>query len=109
METDLLLPSNCFLIFFKAEITLANLVGLFTFQFFCGSNIILAPLAPPLLSEPLKVEAEAHAVETNSETEMPVFNIFDFKMSMSFDFNLYFGLSIGSCQINSSLGTSLPK
>jgi hypothetical protein len=58
--------------------------GLLTFQFFCGSNIILAPLAPPLLSEPLKVDAEAHAVETNSETDIFDFNIFDFKSLISF-------------------------
>ena len=30
-----------------------------------------APFAPPRLSEPRKVEAEAHAVETSSETERP--------------------------------------
>jgi len=29
------------------------------------------PLAPPRLSEPRKVEAEAHAVETNSATDKP--------------------------------------
>ena len=43
--------------------TFDNLSGLFTSQFFWGSNIILAPLAPPLLSEPLNVDAEAQAVE----------------------------------------------
>ena len=29
------------------------------------------PLAPPRLSEPRKVEADAHAVETNCETVRP--------------------------------------
>ena len=45
-----------------------------------------APLAPPLLSEPLKVDAEAQAVETNSETESPDAKIFHFKLEMSDSF-----------------------
>ena len=51
-------------------------MGLLTSQFFCGSNLILAPLDPPLLSEPRKVEADAQAVDTNSEIDNPDFNIF---------------------------------
>ena len=34
-----------------------------------------APLAPPRLSDPRNVEAEAHAVETNSDTERSVLMI----------------------------------
>ena len=38
---------------------------MFTAQLLCGSKQILPPFAPPLLSDPLKVDAEAHAVVTN--------------------------------------------
>ena len=38
--------------------------GLFASQSFCGARRILAPFAPPLRSEPLKVEALAQAVST---------------------------------------------
>ena len=86
-----------------------SLDGLFTFQLICGSNIILAPLAPPLLSEPLKVEAEAQAVDTRSGIDIFDLIILFFKSLISLDFNLYLGLSIGSCQINCSFGTSLPR
>ena len=34
-----------------------------------GARRIRAPLAPPLLSDPLKVDADAHAVETNSRMD----------------------------------------
>ena len=97
------------LIFSKALITADNFFGLFTFQFFCGSNIILAPLAPPLLSEPLNVDAEAHAVETKSGIDIFDLEILLFKSLISFDLSLYLGLSIGSCQISCSFGTSLPR
>ena len=46
-------------------ITLSTFEILLICQSFCGCSLILAPLAPPRLSDPLKVEAEAHAVETN--------------------------------------------
>jgi len=45
--------------------TLDNSGGLFTSQSFCGASLIRAPLAPPLLSEPRKVDADAQAVETS--------------------------------------------
>ena len=80
-----------------------------TSQFFCGSNLILAPFAPPLLSDPLKVDAEAQAVETNCDTERPDFAIFILRISISFFLSLYLDFEIGSCQINSSFGTSGPK
>ena len=67
------------LIFCKILITFESFLGLFTFQLFWGSSIILAPLAPPLLSEPLYVDADAHAVDTRSEAEIFEFNNFDFK------------------------------
>ncbi len=49
--------------------TLASSPGLFTSQSFWGARRTRAPFAPPRLSEPRKVEADAHAVETNWETE----------------------------------------
>ncbi len=42
-----------------------------------------APLAPPRLSEPRKVEAEAQAVPTSSDTDRPVARIFAFRAAMS--------------------------
>ena len=45
-------------------------------QFFCGSRRMRAPLAPPRLSEPRKVAAEAHAVETSWEMVRPDASIF---------------------------------
>ena len=80
-----------------------------TSQFFCGSNLILAPLDPPLLSEPRKVEADAQAVDTNSEIDNPDFNIFYLISLISFFLILYLAFGIGSCQINCSFGTSGPK
>ena len=78
-------------------------------QSFCGCSLILAPLAPPRLSDPLKVEAEAHAVETNCEMDNPDFKILFSRLPISLLFNLYFCFGIGSCQIRSSFGTSGPK
>ena len=63
--------------------TLASSEGLFTAQSFCGASRMRAPLAPPRLSEPRKVEAEAHAVETSSETVKSLFKISDFSFWMS--------------------------
>ena len=90
-------------------ITLDSWDGLFTSQSFCGDNLILAPLAPPLLSEPRKVEADAQAVETNCEIDTPDFSIFTFRSLISLFLILYLDFGIGSCQINFSLGTSGPK
>ena len=65
IETTFFLLSKFFFIISNLFKTFDNSEGLFTSQFFCGSSLILAPLAPPLLSEPLKVDADAQAVETN--------------------------------------------
>ena len=74
-ETFFFLPSNCFLIFSNTLITLSVFDALFTSQFFWGSSLNLAPFAPPLLSDPLKVDADAHAADTNSEILSPHFKI----------------------------------
>ena len=80
--------------------------GLLATQSFWGANLILAPLAPPLISVPLKVDALAHAVSTISEIDNPELAIFSFAASISKDL---FPWGIGSCQIKSSSGTSGPK
>ena len=43
-----------------------------------------APFAPPRLSEPRNVDADAQAVETRSETERPEARIFAFSAAASF-------------------------
>ena len=42
-----------------------------------------APFAPPRLSEPRNVEADAHAVETSCDTDRPLARIFCFRVAMS--------------------------
>ena len=51
--------------------TFASWAGWLTSQSFCGARRMRAPLAPPRLSEPRNVEAEAQAVETSSEIDRP--------------------------------------
>ena len=63
--SEFCVASNSFFIDCSFDKTSSNCIGLFTSQNFCGDNLILAPLAPPLLSEPLKVEADDHAVLTS--------------------------------------------
>src|SRR5579863_7005136 len=63
--------------------TFARSAGWLTSQSFCGLSRIRAPLAPPRLSEPRNVDAEAHAVETNCETERPDERIFAFRAAIS--------------------------
>ena len=109
IETDLFFVSKFFLIFSNPFITISTLEVLFISQSFCGDNLILAPFAPPLLSDPLNVEADAHAVDTNWDIERPDFNILSFKYLTSLFFKLYFCLGIGSCQIKFSFGTSGPR
>jgi hypothetical protein len=69
-----------------------------------------APLAPPRLSEPRKVDAEAQAVATSSETVRPVARIFAFKSAMSFaSISGWSTAGTGSCQTSTSCGTSAPR
>ena len=51
--------------------TSASSAGSLTSQSFCGSRRIRAPLAPPRLSVPRKLAADAHAVETSCATDRP--------------------------------------
>ena len=51
--------------------TLASWAGWLTSQSFFGARRMRAPLAPPRLSEPRKVDADAQAVETSCEIDRP--------------------------------------
>ncbi len=55
----------------RVRSTEASWSGLLTSQPLCGSSRIRAPLAPPRLSLPRNVEADAHAVDTSCETVRP--------------------------------------
>ena len=55
------------------------------------------------------MEAEAHAVATNSDTVKPEEIIFDFNAAISeASINLWVTAGIGSCHIKTSAGTSAP-
>ncbi len=64
-------PLNSCWIFSSACSTFASSAGSLTSQSFCGARRIRAPFAPPRLSVPRKLAAEAHAVETSCETDSP--------------------------------------
>ena len=69
-----------------------------------------APLPPPRLSPPRKIDADAQAVETSSDTERPEARIFALRSAMSFSpTSGWFTAGIGSCQIRVSFGTSGPR
>jgi hypothetical protein len=61
----------------------ANWAGWLTSQSFCGARRMRAPFAPPRLSVPRKVAAEAQAVPTSSEMESPVARILALRSAMS--------------------------
>src|SRR5205823_13841077 len=70
------LPLECELLKFlwiasSVRSTFASRAGWLTSQSFWGSRRIRAPFAPPRLSEPRNVAAEAQAVPTSSEIECP--------------------------------------
>ena len=54
-----------------------------TSQSFCGARRMRAPFAPPRLSEPRNVDADAHAVETSWDTVRPDARIFALRSAMS--------------------------
>jgi hypothetical protein len=74
---------NSFRIASSFASTSASCFGSLTSQSFCGAKRMRAPLAPPRLSEPRKVDAEAQAVETSSDTVRPDDRIFAFSAAMS--------------------------
>jgi hypothetical protein len=55
----------------RVRSTVASVSGSLASQPFCGSSRIRAPLAPPRLSLPRNVEADAHAVATSCPIGMP--------------------------------------
>src|SRR5208283_2129630 len=63
--------------------TLASSAGWLTSQSFCGARRIRAPFAPPRLSEPRKVDADAQAVDTNWDTDSPEARILRLSEAMS--------------------------
>src|SRR2546422_1681084 len=69
-----------------------------------------APFAPPRLSEPRNVEADAQAVETNSDTDTPEERILAFNAVISSSpISGWFTAGIGSCHGSVSFGTSDPR
>src|SRR4030042_473556 len=64
--------------------TLAICFGWVTSQPVCGDRRIRAPFAPPLLSEPRNVDADAQAVETSWDTDSPEAIILPLRGAMSF-------------------------
>jgi len=63
--------------------TVVSSAGLLTAQSFWGARRTRAPLAPPRLSVPRNVDAEAQAVETSWETESPEVRIVALRAAMS--------------------------
>lgn len=73
---------------------------------FLRAKRILTSLAPPLLSAPRKVDAEAQAVETNSETVKPEDNTVAFNCSISSSsISVWLTTGTGSYQIKTSCDT----
>ena len=69
-----------------------------------------APLAPPRLSLPRNVEADAHAIETSCEIDSPESRICAFSASTSSaPISSWSTAGTGSCQISVSHGTSGPR
>src|SRR5512136_2221473 len=64
--------------------TFASWAGWLTCQSFCGARRMRAPLAPPRLSEPRKVDADAQAVETSCDTDKPEARTLRLREAMSF-------------------------
>src|SRR6185437_10394123 len=90
--------------------TFASWAGWLTAQSFCGARRMRAPLAPPRLSEPRNVDADAHAVETNCGIVRPDDRIFVFNAATSCSLiSGWFTAGIGSCHESTSLGTSGPR
>jgi len=68
-----------------------------------------APLAPPLLSEPRKVDADAQAVETSSETDKPDAKILRFRRLYPGTNQFMVDSGNGVLPVSSSAGTSGPR
>jgi hypothetical protein len=64
-------PLNAFWIASSEGSTFASSAGWLTSQSFCGARRMRAPLAPPRLSLPRKLAADAQAVVTSWEIDRP--------------------------------------
>ena len=90
--------------------TAASSSGSLTSQPFCGWRRIRAPLAPPRLSLPRNVEADAHAVETSWETVSPEASTCALSAATSSaPTSSCVTAGIGSCHSSVSCGTSGPR
>ncbi len=65
-----------------------------------------APFAPPRLSPPRNVDADAQPRETNSPADNPNATIFAFASAILAADGIALAAGNGSCQIKSSAGTS---
>ena len=103
-------PSNSCWIRSSVASTVASSSGSLTSQAFCGARRIRAPLAPPRLSLPRKVDADAHAVFTSCAVESPESRIFPLSSAISSASTSSWSTGgTGSCQICGSAGTSGPR
>ncbi len=101
---------NFFWIPSRAARAFASSAGWLTSQSFCGARRMRAPLAPPRLSLPRNVAAEAQAVATSLDMEIPDARTWAFRAAMSCaSTSAWSTAGIGSCQISVSFGTSLPR
>ena len=90
--------------------TVDSSAGLLTSQSFCGARRMRAPLAPPRLSVPRNVEADAHAVDTNWRAVSPEASTMPLRAAMSASpMSSPATGGTGSCQISGSAGTSGPR
>ena len=76
-------PLNSFWIASSVCRTFASSTGWLTSQYFCGARRMRAPLAPPRLSVPRNVAADAQAVVTSWEMDSPDARILAFSAAMS--------------------------
>ncbi len=100
---------NPFCTFSRVASTLASCAGLLTSQSFIGARRMRAPLAPPRLSLPRKVAAEAQAVATSSEVLRPESRIRVLSWAMSWaSTSSWSTAGTGSCQTKLCFGVSGP-
>ena len=76
-------PLNSFWIPSRVVSTVFSCAGSLTSQSFCGARRMRAPFAPPRMSEPRNVDADAQAVETSSRTDRPDARILSLRAAMS--------------------------
>ncbi len=94
----------------RVRSTSASWSGLLTSQPLCGSRRSRAPLAPPRLSLPRNVEADAHAVDTSWRHVRPEARTSRLSpATSSASTSSWSTAGTGSCQISTSDGTSGPS